>query len=344
MIELSDTRIQKYMTPYRYPKPVLHGSGTEGAFDSMAVDIPFVFRHQDCFYMLYTGFDGKGYQSALAVSDDLLHWKHKAVILKRHMESDRWDRIGGAATWMIKENDSLWEVPRLKKVDGKYWMVYHSYPGTGYESGPAEIGLAWTQDEELLDWHFPDKPVFSWRDGEAWEAGGLYKACIIQNDGLWYMFYNAKDKKERWTEQTGMAWSPDLEHWTRCRENPVLRVNPDSWDERFVSDPCIVKDGDVWVNFYFGYGRMYEDGHTHAQEGLALSRDLFTWEKVKEPILTYGKPGAIDSGHAHKASVLFYNGILYHFYCGTRPAQEGDAAQAYGEYRTICLASQEKVW
>lgn len=89
---------------------------------------------------------------------------------------------------------------------------------------------------------------------------------------------------------------------------------------------------------------MYEDGHTHAQEGLALSRNLFTWEKVKEPILTYGKPGAIDSGHAHKASVLFYNGILYHFYCGTRPAQEGDAAQAYGEYRTICLASQEKVW
>ena len=45
MIELSDTRIQKYMTPYRYPKPVLHGSGTEGAFDSMAVDIPFAVSY-----------------------------------------------------------------------------------------------------------------------------------------------------------------------------------------------------------------------------------------------------------------------------------------------------------
>lgn len=99
------------MTPYRYPKSVLHGSGMEGAFDSMAVDIPFVFRHQDCFYMLYTGFDGKGYQSALAVSDDLLHWKHKAVILKRHMESDRWDRIGGAATWMIKETTASGRFP-----------------------------------------------------------------------------------------------------------------------------------------------------------------------------------------------------------------------------------------
>lgn len=232
------------------------------------------------------------------MSDDLLHWKHKAVILKRHMESDRWDCIGGAATWMIKESDSLWAVPRLKKVDGKYWMVYHSYPGTGYESGPAEIGLAWTQDEELLDW-LPGQTGFLLERRGGMEAGGLYKACIIQNDGLWYMFYNAKDKKGT-MDGTERAW-PGPRIWSigpRCRENPVLRVNPDSWDERFVSDPCIVKDGDVWVNFYFGYGRMYEDGHTHAQEGLALSRDLFTWEKVKEPILTYGKPGAIDSGHA----------------------------------------------
>ena len=61
--------------------------------------------------MLYTGFDGKGYQSALAVSDDLLHWKHKAVILKRHMESDRWDPHRRAATWMIKESDSPGRFP-----------------------------------------------------------------------------------------------------------------------------------------------------------------------------------------------------------------------------------------
>ena len=77
MIELTDTKIQKYLTPYRYEKPVLHGSGMLGAFDEKAVDIPFVFWHQNKYYMLYTGFDGKGYQSALATSDDLLHWEHK---------------------------------------------------------------------------------------------------------------------------------------------------------------------------------------------------------------------------------------------------------------------------
>lgn len=33
MIELTDPKIQKYLTPYRYEKPVLHGSGILGAFD-----------------------------------------------------------------------------------------------------------------------------------------------------------------------------------------------------------------------------------------------------------------------------------------------------------------------
>ena len=339
MMAITDERIQKYMTPWRYPEPVLHGSGVRGAFDEKAVDIPFVFWHNGTFHMLYTGFDGVGYQSALAVSDDLIHWKHKGVILKRNMESGRWDRVGGAATWMIKAGDRLEDLPRLRKIDAKYWMGYHSYPGTGYESGPAEIGMAWTEDEELLDWHFPDRPCFSWKDGEAWEAGGLYKACIVRHEGSWYMFYNAKDREARWTEQTGLAISQDLEHWTRWRGNPVLRVNRQSWDERFVSDPCVLKDGHLWLNFYFGYGKIYEDGHTHAQEGLAISEDLVSWEKVEEPILTFGKPGSVDCGHAHKASVLCYKGTMYHFYCGTCPWQEKYPTNAGGEYRSICVAT-----
>lgn len=338
MIEINDSRIQKYLTPYRYTKPVLQGSGIEGAFDQLAVDIPFVFWHRGQFYMLYTGFDGKGYQSALAVSDDLLHWNHKGIILKRKLESDSWDRIGGAATWMIKENDSLWEVPRLRKVDGKYWMVYHSYPDTGYESGPAEIGLAWTEDEELLQWNFPEKPVFSWKDGSDWELGGLYKACIIEDKGIWYMFYNAKDREQRWREQTGVAMSLDLVHWKRCEENPVLKVDPEAWDERFVSDPYIVHDGDTWLNYYFGYG------NGHAQEGLALSSDLIHWEKVREPIITHGDIGSNDSGHVHKAAIVFHEGVLYHFYCATRPWQEGDSTKVYGEFRTICVAVSKPVW
>ena len=347
-MKLNEERIRKYLTPYRYPQPVLTGSGTKGAFDEQAVDIPFVFWHNGKFHMLYTGFDGKGYQSALAVSEDLLHWTHKGIILRRKEETDRWDRIGGSGTWMIKESDNLYDLPRLRKIDGKYWMVYHSYPGTGYESGSAEIGLAWTEDEELLDWHFPDSPVYSWRDGDTWEHGGLYKACIIENDGRWHMFYNAKNVDDavggNWIEQTGLAVSDDLQHWTRCGANPLLKVEPGTWHEKFVSDPYIVRDGDVWVIYFFGLGPSDADGKYHAQEGLALSENLIHWEKVEEPILRHGAVGSMDEQHVHKASMVYYKGVLYHFYCGTRLAKAEDKAVINQRFRAIYVAASEPVW
>lgn len=96
---------------------------------------------------------------------------------------------------------------------------------------------------------------------------------------MWYMFIMPRIPKEvRWIEQTEFAASKDLLHWERCRENPVLQVNQEAWDTRFVLDPYIVKDGETWLDFYFGLGAG------HAQEGLALSKDLIHWDKVKEPI------------------------------------------------------------
>lgn len=107
--------LQKLQTPYKYNQPVLTGSGVPGSFDEQSVDIPFVFYHQNQWYMMYTGFDGIGYQTALAVSQDLLHWTFLATILKRNQSGNHWDRVGCAGTWLIKENDLLTSVPTLKK-------------------------------------------------------------------------------------------------------------------------------------------------------------------------------------------------------------------------------------
>ena len=340
----TEKEIERYRTPYRCPKPVLTGSGRPGSFDSQGVDCPFVFFHNGAYHMLYIGFDGTGYQTGLAVSSDLLRWEHKGLVIRRQMDSGRWDRLGGAGVWLLKESDSIWEVPRLRKLDGKYWMVYHAYPGDGYESGPGEIALAWTEDEELMDWHLPDRPQFSWRDGEAWERGGLYKSSIVEQDGVFYMFYNAKDQAEDWTEQIGVACSRDLIHWVRGAENPVLKVTPGAWDETFNADPYVVQDGQQWLMFYYGLGGAGTDGICHAQEGLAVSGDLVHWEKAPDPILAAGRPGSIDCGHVHKPSVFYENGVLYHFYCATRPWQDGDATSRDGEFRTICVAASRPVW
>lgn len=328
--------IDHLMTPYRLERPVLTGSGIPGDFRSHAVDCPTVFRHNGRFRMIFIGFDGIGYQTAITASDDLVHWDEPKVILCRGSDRE-WDKVGMSGNSILMDND-LYGSAELIRHDGKYWMTYHSYPEVGYEAGPAEIGLAWTEDEDLLDWHCLEKPVFSWRDGAAWECGGLYKSFLMRHDGKFWLFYNAKnqaDKGKPWTEQTGCAVSDDLLHWTRLPDNPVLPVDCASWDSRFASDPVIRWDSrqKQWVMFYFGLGNL------SACEGLAVSSDLMHWEKFPVPILTTGTGNAIDTRYAHKPSVIVHDGVLYHFYCACRPWMEGDpAGRETKEFRTITVA------
>jgi alpha-L-rhamnosidase len=322
------------LTPYKWKKPVLVGSGAKGAFDSHAVDCPFVFRHNDHFYMMYVGFDGTGYQTALASSDDLLNWRHLSTILTRNEEGSAWDSRNIAGTWILRDND-MHGPGHLKKWNGKYWLAYHSYPGDGYEAGTAKIGLAWTEDESLMIWNRLENPILVPEDGGEWEKGGLYKECLVESEGSFYLFYNAKDKDEgRWIEQTGLATSKDLVHWTRHEHNPVLRVTPDAWDSGFVSDPCVLRDGLRWTMFYFGFN------YKAAQEGVARSDNLLDWRKYEEPIIRIGEGHAIDSVFAHKPSVITHNGILYHFYTACRRPREGDTTcNIFPEFRTIAVAT-----
>jgi len=327
--------INPYLTPYKYGKPVLVGSGVQGAFDYHAVDCPFVFQHQDRFYMMYVGFDGVGYQTALATSDDLLNWEHLSTILRRD-DRARWDSRNVAGTWILREND-MHAAPVLKKWNGKYWLAYHSYPGDGYEEGSAKIGLAWTEDESLLTWNRFEEPILIPEDGADWEHGGLYKECLVEHEGTFYLFYNAKNQNHsRWIEQTGLAISTDLNHWKRHEQNPVIRVTPDAWDSGFVSDPCVLRNGNQWAMFFFGYD------YKKAQEGIALSDDLLQWEKYPKPIVTVGEEGELDAIFAHKPSVVSHNGILYHYYTASRRPEDGDrTCNIFPEFRTIAVATSQ---
>ncbi|MBW7461906.1 hypothetical protein K0U00_48430, partial [Paenibacillus sepulcri] len=141
-------------------------------------------------------------------------------------------------------------LPKLKKWKNRYWLIYHTYPEDGYEEGAGRFGLAWTEDESLLTWNRLPKPILTPEEGAEWERGGLYKECLLEHEGKFYLFYNAKnipDGGRPWIEQTGLAVSSNLTDWERHAGNPVLQVSPDRWDSRFVSDPCVLRDGDRWV-------------------------------------------------------------------------------------------------
>ena len=255
-----------FETPFKFGKLVISASSDPTAFDNRSVDCPFVFHHAGKFYMTYVGFDGKGYQTGLAESANLTDWKKIACILQRDPASPI-TRFNIAMNWIVREN-SLSSVGELKKIRGRYLGVYHAYPNPGYEEGPAVIGLCWSTD--LLHWQI-DPPSLLPQHGADWERGGLYKPCLLEQDGTFYLFYNAKTAGQRWTEQTGVATSTDLKTWRRYAGNPIIPNGPaESWDEKFASDPCVLRAGKQWAFFYYSL-----DSKGKARDLLAVGNDLF---------------------------------------------------------------------
>lgn len=317
-----------YRTPYKFPALVLKASDDKTAFDSRSVDDPIVFRANRSFYMLYIGFDGTGYQTGLASSDDLLHWKRVALVGPRDPASP-YTKYNLALSSILRDKN-LHGAGEALKVDGKYLGAWNAYPSAGYEEGAAVIGLATSPD--LLHWTLTD-PILTPHDGAPWEQGGLYRPDLLLDAGTYYLYYNAKDKTTgAWQEQSGVALSRDLKTWTRSPLNPLLQNGPrgtdtfpasdprrnqtptvaDSRDSHFTSNPYVVKNGREFAMFY--YGLNYERP-SRACELLAVGRDPLHFEKAPGVLIDTGAPGAIDETYAHKPSVIYHNGALYHFYC-----------------------------
>ena len=248
--------LSQVRTPKKSGRLVVSPSYQKGQFDSQAVDCPFLFSHEDHFYMTFVGWDGIGYRTGLAWSDDLENW-HKggrmrgrrmppssALILDRGRPGSVTE-YNAAMTCILRDNE-LYGPATLKTVDGRFVGTYHAYPRPGYESGPAVIGLCFSDD--LRTWEVTD-PILEPDPGCSWEAGGLYKAWLMEQggwvhpNGTYCVFYNAKNRADwPWVEQTGMATSTDLVHWARHPDNPVLCVGaPGQFDDLFASDPCVLR-------------------------------------------------------------------------------------------------------
>lgn len=81
---------EQVKTPYKY------GLVVAPATNSYKIDCPTVFRKNGKWYMTYViyngsnGTDGRGYETWLATSDDLLHWTTKGRILS--FRQNGWDR------------------------------------------------------------------------------------------------------------------------------------------------------------------------------------------------------------------------------------------------------------
>ena len=291
---------EKAKTPFKYGVIL---KGEEGK----KLDCPSVFRHGDRWYMIYIIFDGDGYETALADSDDLLHWRPRGKILP--FQKHGWDTVQAAG--YVALQDTTWGGSyAMQRYDDKYWMSYIGGALKGYETDPLSIGIAWTDDPTLArPWQRAASPVLSRDQADVrwWEGLTQYKSNIIHDadETLGYpfvMFYNGKAKGS--PERIGMAVSNDMRHWLRYGADPVID------NQTGISgDPQIVRMNDVWVMFYFG-----AFWRPKAFDTFACSYDLVHWTKWTGPdLVTPSEP--FDETFAHKPWLVKHNGVVYHFYC-----------------------------
>ena len=297
-------------TPFKY------GLALTGSDGSKKLDSPSVFRRNNKWYMTYIVFDGRGYETWLAESNDLLNWETRGKIMS-FTGNNEWDWNQKAG--YIALQDYTWGGSyEWQPFAGKYWMSYLGGDAKGYEAGLLSIGMAYTgrDPSDAHEWMRLPDPVLKSTDAGArwWENKTIYKSSVIWDKAKtlghrFVMYYNAKgdsaDNKS-WVERIGMAVSDDMEHWERLGKNPVLDHH-----EGITGDAVIQKMGNLWVMFYFG---AFWHGQQGAFNRFACSYNLMDWTDWTGDNLIQSSED-YDARYAHKSYLVKWKGVVYHFYC-----------------------------
>lgn len=308
---------EEVKTPYKY------GMVLAPEHNQYKIDCPTVFRENGKWYMSYLiyngkgGRDGRGYETWLAESDDLLEWKTLGRILS-FPTADRWDlnqRAGYIALVDYEWGGSY----RAQSFKGKSWMSYFGGRGKGYEQGMLKEGIAYTEGDITTahEWKTLDKPILSPEDKKAgwWENITQYKSSVIWDKkktlgAPFVMYYNAggvNPANQVKAERIGIALSHDMVNWKRYKGNPIV-----NHEQGITGDGVIQQIGDTYVMFYFGAfhkNRPYQGFNT-----FACSYDLIHWTDWAGDDLIIPSE-SYDNLFAHKSCVVKWNGVVYHFYC-----------------------------
>jgi len=196
----------------------------KNSFDSAGAFNPAVVKRGNEFVMLYRAQDDQGTSRlGYATSSDGIHFetRDKPVFVP---EAD-YEKDGGV------------EDPRLVEIGGSYYLTY-----TGYNKKDAQLCLAVSQD--LIHWQRRGVILRAYKGN--WNVGWTKSGAIVTEKikGKYWMYFlgTAVDK----TDQTGLASSEDLIHWTEASKTPVLPRRPGQFDSRVVEPgppPILTPDG-----------------------------------------------------------------------------------------------------
>lgn len=207
-------------------QPIISPRGN--SWESAGTFNPAVVVRNGKFIMLYRAQDANGTSRlGYAESTDGIHFSRRSQPVFAP-ETD-YEKNGGV------------EDPRLVKFGDKYYLTY-----TGYNKKDAQLCLATSTD--LIHWqrHGVILPAYKGNWNVRWTKSG---AIVPQKiNGKYWMYFLGTSADN--TDQTGLAYSTDLLHWTEATRQPVLPKRDGKFDSRVVEPgppPIITQDGILLV-------------------------------------------------------------------------------------------------
>ncbi|MBV8476537.1 MAG: family 43 glycosylhydrolase [Acidobacteria bacterium] len=263
-------------------RPIISPEGT--GWESAGTFNPAVVAYRGKYVMLYRAQDKQGTSRlGYAESTDGLHFVRSPKPV--FSPAAKYEKGGGV------------EDPRLARFSDTYYLTY-----TAFNGKDAQLCLATSFD--LVHWERKGVMLAAYKGN--WNVGWTKSGAIVPQkiNGKYWMYFLGTSADH--TDQTGLAASSDLIHWSEATETPVLPRRPGRFDSQVVEPgpaPLISSQGIILI--YNGA----DDKHIY-RTGIAIfdrndpSKVIFrTNQPVFEPREDWEKIGQVPE-------VVFVEGLV----------------------------------
>jgi predicted GH43/DUF377 family glycosyl hydrolase len=246
----------------RHPNnPILDLS--DSAWDSYALETPFVMNIGGEYWLYYYGYDTTEIEDVisgdkttlgsigLAISNDGIIFTRYSnnPVLEPSPLTDTDNYVGSWDSWVI-------EGPSIIEVGSEYWMFYG---GAGSEVAGEmvnSVGLAISPDGKKWTKAIQN-PLLNEGSASSWDRYHVIDPSVIKYNNQYILWYHGGNTYfagdgEYSNFNIGVAYSDNGIEWVKDSNNPVLENDVLSWTSSGVMAPSVIEESDKFVMYFHG--------------------------------------------------------------------------------------------
>lgn len=200
--------------------------------------------------------------------------------------------------------------------DGVYHMFYLRTPPDPKRHGADHTCYSHISTRDFLHWKEHPDAIEPTPQGP--DALSCWTGSIIEKDGTFYLFYTGHGKGVyEWPQTICLATSPDLDHWEKWPQNPLMTPDPQKFKISDWRDPFVFwSEQDGCYLMSITSMRASDNFWKGGCLVMARSQDLIHWEVDEQPYYHPGNHGYPECSDLFRIGRTWYNvNSIFHKTC-----------------------------